>query len=198
MKNYAEIFGNMMWKKVTIMWKMTPDYGEISILIKLFPWLFQTYKMLYNALKCLQPPPPQKDLVEGIWGGGTNSSFSSPPLVHLFAHFGLPESYKSNMAAIALDGNIPTAQPHQKNASYTGYKSLHINLMAHQASAYPGLSSMKQLVNFSLLSPLVDFSSLLYLVIPSCLLITFVNMTRLDWHVQFVMFNLKAKKKTNK
>ena len=50
MKNYAEIFGNIMWKKVTIIAEKTPEYAEISKLIKLFPWLFQTYKILVNVL----------------------------------------------------------------------------------------------------------------------------------------------------
>ena len=28
----------------------TPDYAEFSTLIKLFPWLFQRYKILVNVL----------------------------------------------------------------------------------------------------------------------------------------------------
>ena len=38
MENYAEIFGNIMQKKVTIMRKFLK-------LIKLFPWLFPMYEM---------------------------------------------------------------------------------------------------------------------------------------------------------
>ena len=42
MKNYAEESDDYAEKM--------PDYAEISKLIKLFPWLFQTYKILDNVL----------------------------------------------------------------------------------------------------------------------------------------------------
>ena len=45
MENYAEIFGNIMQKKVTILWKRRQIMQKFLKLIKLFPWLFQTYKI---------------------------------------------------------------------------------------------------------------------------------------------------------
>ena len=50
MKNYAEIFGNIMWKKVTIMQKKHKIMEKFLKLIKLFPWLFPTYKIHVNIL----------------------------------------------------------------------------------------------------------------------------------------------------
>ena len=50
MENYAEIFGNIMQKKVTIMRKRRQIMQKFLTLIKLFPWLFQTYKIHVNVL----------------------------------------------------------------------------------------------------------------------------------------------------
>ena len=40
MENYAEIFSNIMRKKVTIMRKKTPEYAEISKINKVVPLAF--------------------------------------------------------------------------------------------------------------------------------------------------------------
>ena len=50
MENYAEIFGNIMRKKVTIMRKRRQIMRKFVKLIKLFPWLFPTYKIHINVL----------------------------------------------------------------------------------------------------------------------------------------------------
>ena len=50
MENYAEIFGNIMRKKVPIMQKSRQITQKLLKLIKLFPWLFQTYKIHVNIL----------------------------------------------------------------------------------------------------------------------------------------------------
>ena len=47
MENYVEIFGNIVWKKVTIMQKKTPDYAEISKLNKVLPLLFPNIILKY-------------------------------------------------------------------------------------------------------------------------------------------------------
>ena len=50
MENYAEIFSNIMRKKVTIMRKKPQIVQKFRKLIKLFPWLFPTYKIHVNVL----------------------------------------------------------------------------------------------------------------------------------------------------
>ena len=45
MENYAEILDNIMQKKVTIMRKRRQIMWKFVKLIKLFPWLFPTYKV---------------------------------------------------------------------------------------------------------------------------------------------------------
>ena len=40
MENYAEIFDNIVWKKVTIMRKKTSDYAEISKINQAVPLAF--------------------------------------------------------------------------------------------------------------------------------------------------------------
>ena len=40
MENYAEIFGNIVWKKVMIKHKKMPDYVEISKINKTVPLAF--------------------------------------------------------------------------------------------------------------------------------------------------------------
>ena len=42
MENYAQIFDNIVWKKVTIMQKKSQIMRKFLKLIKLFPWLFLT------------------------------------------------------------------------------------------------------------------------------------------------------------
>ena len=50
MENYAEICGNFMWKKVTILRKRRQIMRIFLKLIKSFPWLSQTYKIHVNVL----------------------------------------------------------------------------------------------------------------------------------------------------
>ena len=50
MENYAEIFGNIMRKKVTIMRKRCQIMQKFLKLIKLSPWLFLAYKIRVNVL----------------------------------------------------------------------------------------------------------------------------------------------------
>ena len=50
MENCAEIFGIIMRKKVTIMRKRCQIIRKFLKLTKLFPWLFQTYKIHVNVL----------------------------------------------------------------------------------------------------------------------------------------------------
>ena len=45
MENYAEIFSNIMWKKVKIMQKRRQIMRKILKLIKLFPWLFPVFEI---------------------------------------------------------------------------------------------------------------------------------------------------------
>ena len=49
MENYAEILGNIMQKKVTIMRKRHQIMRKFVKFIKLFPWLFPAYKMHINV-----------------------------------------------------------------------------------------------------------------------------------------------------
>ena len=50
MENYAEIWGNIMRKKVTIMQKRRQIMRKFLKLIGLFPWFFQMYKIHINIL----------------------------------------------------------------------------------------------------------------------------------------------------
>ena len=55
MENYAEIFGNIMGKKATILnyAEKTPEYNFVPrVSLKLFPWLFSMYikKIHFNVL----------------------------------------------------------------------------------------------------------------------------------------------------
>jgi len=50
MENYAEIFGNITRKKVTIMRKRRQIMRKFLKLMKLFSWLFSTYKTHINVL----------------------------------------------------------------------------------------------------------------------------------------------------
>ena len=51
MKSYAEIFGYIIYAEESDDYaKETSDYVEIFALIKLFPWFFQTHKILVNIL----------------------------------------------------------------------------------------------------------------------------------------------------
>ena len=59
MENYAEIFGQIMWKRVPIMQKKCQIMRKFLKLIKLFPRLFPTYKVhvkgLYDMFDLFQP-----------------------------------------------------------------------------------------------------------------------------------------------
>ena len=50
MENYVKIFGNIMRKRVTIMQKKCQIMQKFLKLIKLFPWLFPTYKIPVKIL----------------------------------------------------------------------------------------------------------------------------------------------------
>ena len=50
MENYPGIVGNIMRKKATIMRKKRQIMRKFLKLIKLFPWLFPTYKIQINVL----------------------------------------------------------------------------------------------------------------------------------------------------
>ena len=50
MESYTEILGDIMQKKVTIMWKRHQIIQKFLKLIKLFHWLFPTYKINVNIL----------------------------------------------------------------------------------------------------------------------------------------------------
>ena len=49
-ENYAEIFSNIMWKKVPIMQKRCQIMQKFLKLIKLFPWLFSLCKIHFIIL----------------------------------------------------------------------------------------------------------------------------------------------------
>ena len=74
MENYAEIFGNIMRKKVAIMRKKSQIMRKFPKLMKLFPLFFQRIKYMLTSYRAFQSSMTCLNFCCHLWAG--ISSFS--------------------------------------------------------------------------------------------------------------------------